>query len=334
MKTVQDYLDLGLVFVGGDKCFKNGASGDEFNRHWHERPAMYSDKLVSSFAWRNNDGVKPEYKGLIEVEMKYGSVMLNKEAGNLMWSLMLGGHYIIAKWRPVVLQSESDDLKNKLASEISSSMGSACLSANGVIDVLSEAFKPKPPFWNKSMQIFSCPCVAVNAEAIKTKVSLKETNPMKPVYTAEMHAKNELPQVDSKVKVCIKSEGFDVDEQDEKFEGKTVTVRAAFNNAESEKIVAVENEDGNCACYIIECIKPIIETIKVNGFDVPAPMSEAPKRGAKFYIPSICYHDYFDVAEWIGDENDILWISRGIIHSTKSAAIAHAKAMLGIDPNA
>ena len=37
---------------------------------------------------------------------------------------------------------------------------------------------------------------------------------------------------------------------------------------------------------------------------------------------------------WQGDDTSVSWLSRGLIHSTESAAIAHAKAMLGIDPNA
>lgn len=156
---------------------------------------------------------------------------------------------------------------------------------------------------------------------------------MKPVYTAEMHAKNELPPVDSKVKVCIEEAGFYVDEQDVKFEGKDVTVKAAFSNTESEKIAAVENEDGNCACYIIECLKPIIRTIKVNGFDVPAPMSEAPKFNYRYFAVNLLRDNLFSRYTWENGSVDHALLAKGILHSTESAAIAHAKAMLGINPN-
>lgn len=272
MKTVQDYLDLGLVFVDGDKCFKNGVSGDEFNRHWHASPSMYSDKIASSFSWRNNDGVKPEYKGQIEACLNNAIEISGTRAD---WSLWERGYLnSVAKWRPVVMQSES------------------------------------------------------------STVSSKEYKPMKPVYTAEMHARNELPPVDSKVKVCIKEAGFYVDEQDVKFEGKAVTVKAAFSNVESEKIVTVENEDGNCYCYIIECIKPITKTINVNGFDVPEPMSKAPECGSEYFVIDVLSDSLASSIEWEGDYKDNQWLSKGIIHSNESAAIAHAKAMLGIDPNA
>lgn len=280
MKTVRDYKQLGLVFIQGDYINTHeGKKQDPLNRHGvcYCNSSMANDeKFAIEFAWRNNDGVKPEYKGMIEVELKDGTVMRPKKSSELMWTPKLSGFSetrSIVKWRPVVLQSESPT------------------------------------------------------------VSLKEDKQMKPIYTAEMHAKGELPQVGSEVKVCIEESGFGLDGDDSGFEGKTVKVKASFINEYENKIVAIENDEGDCTCYIIECIKPITKTIKVNGFDVPAPMSEAPERGTKFYNPSFSYHDYFDVAEWIGDSNDNMWLSRGLAHSTKSAAIAHAKAMLGIDPN-
>lgn len=285
MKTVLDYLDLGLVFVDGDKLLS--VSNDNDSKEVcmsglciaHQRycdgirggNAIFfypSEWTPSSFAWRNNDGVKPEYNGQIEVCLNNAIELSSTRAD---WSLWERGYLnSVAKWRPVVLQS----------------------------------------------------------------VSPKEDKPMKPVYTAEMRARNELPPVDSKVKVCIKEAGFYVDEQDVKFEGKAVTVKAAFSNTESEKIVAVENEDGNCYCYIIECIKPIIKTIKVNGFDVPAPMSEAPMINDEYFAPQTGYEVFYVKHSWRGDKFDSRFLSRGLVHSTESAAVAHAKAMLGIDPNA
>lgn len=98
MKTVKDYLDLGLVFASGDKCFKSGASGDEFHRHWHESPAMYSDKIASSFAWRENTGVKPEFVGQIEWVGDSDFLYVNR-SDELIWS-----GKCIAKWRPSLNQ--------------------------------------------------------------------------------------------------------------------------------------------------------------------------------------------------------------------------------------
>lgn len=275
MKTVKDYKQLGLVFIQGDYINTHeGKKQSPLNRYgvgYCNDSRSNDDKFAVEFAWRNNDGVKPEYKGQIEAYLNNAIEISGIYADRQLWSI--GYLNSVAKWRPVVMQSES------------------------------------------------------------STVSSKEDKPMKPVYTAEMHARNELPPVDSKVKVCIKEAGFYVDEQDVKFEGKAVTVKAAFSNTESEKIVAVENEDGNCYCYIIECIKPIIKTIKVNGFDVPAPMSEAPMIDGGYFTPQTGFEVFYCENKWRSDVYDHRFLSRGLVHATKSAAIAHAKAMLGINPN-
>ena len=76
------------------------------------------------------------------------------------------------------------------------------------------------------------------------------------------------------------------------------------------------------------------KTIKVNGFDVPEPMREAPALGAAYFIAipnsQNYYHGYLRDAFPL----NTCWLSRGLLHSTKEAAVAHAKAMLGIDPYA
>ena len=76
------------------------------------------------------------------------------------------------------------------------------------------------------------------------------------------------------------------------------------------------------------------KTIKVNGFDVPEPMREAPLRRVKFYIPAMTVRDLYVINSWVGSEYDRRALKLGVAHSTAEAAIAHAKAMLGIDPYA
>lgn len=76
------------------------------------------------------------------------------------------------------------------------------------------------------------------------------------------------------------------------------------------------------------------KTIKVNGFDVPEPMRESPAGDTRYYVASAHDANYYAGAVWCGDVCDTRWLSRGILHSTKEAAIAHTKAMLGIDPYA
>lgn len=77
-------------------------------------------------------------------------------------------------------------------------------------------------------------------------------------------------------------------------------------------------------------IKP--KTILVNGFEVPEPMREKPKNGDKYFTPSLIANEFNCEAIWSSDSVDKGLFGRGICHTTKEAAIAHAKAMLGIDP--
>jgi hypothetical protein len=75
------------------------------------------------------------------------------------------------------------------------------------------------------------------------------------------------------------------------------------------------------------------KTILVNGFEVPEPMRVAPESGRRHYhIPAIDDELFYLSFAWRGTTGEEMWLSRGLCHSTKEAAIAHAKAMLGVDP--
>lgn len=333
MKTVQDYLDLGLAFVDDDKLRSSTNNKDDKEVCMsglciaHQRycdgfrggNAIFfypSEWAPSSFAWRNNDGVKPEYKGLIHAMFENGDI-IQDFAKSLNWG---GSFNSIIQWRPVVSMCNHTELKPRISfvSAIS-------------IDSPKFTVKEEKPKTTTTVNIEGRDYILVSH---KPAASPKEDESMKPVYTAEMHARNELPPVDSKVKVCIEEAGFELEGNDTKHEGKVVTVKAAFINKGGEKIVAIESDKGSCACYIIKCIKPIIKTIKVNGFDVPAPMSEAPEIGDEYFTPQTGYAVFYCANKWICDGYDRRFLSRGLVHATESAAIAHAKAMLGIDPNA
>ena len=79
-------------------------------------------------------------------------------------------------------------------------------------------------------------------------------------------------------------------------------------------------------------LTPVTLTVVVNGFEVPAPIPCPPEKGADYYIPSLTDDDFY--CQWIrqGDMMDRLALERGLAHTTEEAAVAHAKAMLGIDP--
>ncbi len=70
--------------------------------------------------------------------------------------------------------------------------------------------------------------------------------------------------------------------------------------------------------------------IMVNGFKVPMPLDVMPFSGF------VCCPDVGLDDLYISGDVSYTWVKRcferGIAHSTKEAAIAHAKAMLGIDP--
>lgn len=75
------------------------------------------------------------------------------------------------------------------------------------------------------------------------------------------------------------------------------------------------------------------KTIMVNGFEVPEPLKEMPERGNVWLV--IPHSESFTDFHYAEDSR---WkrvaLDRGLLHSTKEAAVAHAKAMLGIDPGA
>lgn len=109
-------------------------------------------------------------------------------------------------------------------------------------------------------------------------------------------------------------------------------IEARFRGNTGEKTWVESQCDWECFGRSREYrIKP--RTIKVNGFEITAPMSEAPKEGVEFFVASPAAEEFHAYFEWEREESDTDWLSRGICHATKEAAIAHAKAMLGIDPN-
>jgi len=76
-------------------------------------------------------------------------------------------------------------------------------------------------------------------------------------------------------------------------------------------------------------VKP--KTHIVNGFEVPLGDAEFKKAEACFYV-SLYDTKYYDWYAYNGSVLDKMAISRGLLFKTKEAAIANAKAMLGIDP--
>ena len=70
------------------------------------------------------------------------------------------------------------------------------------------------------------------------------------------------------------------------------------------------------------------KTITVNGIEVPEPIREAPKMDEKFFFVDLSLPTLTAHHPWKDDAYDRAWLKKGLIHSTKEAALAHAKALL------
>ena len=69
-------------------------------------------------------------------------------------------------------------------------------------------------------------------------------------------------------------------------------------------------------------------TININGHEVPEPVREPLKRFRQYYTVDTWNDKIVDEYSWTNDEADQRLLKRGIIHLTREAAEAHAKALL------
>lgn len=76
-------------------------------------------------------------------------------------------------------------------------------------------------------------------------------------------------------------------------------------------------------------LKP--RTITVNGREIVAGETSPPKEGTVYFFPMVGGDHLFANETWGGCGFDLRIMGRGLVHLTKENAIAHAKAMLGID---
>lgn len=74
-----------------------------------------------------------------------------------------------------------------------------------------------------------------------------------------------------------------------------------------------------------------VEQFLVNGFEVPCPISEVEDAPEVLYVAAPENSDFYRRL-YPGDTRRKLLIRRQLVHKTGFAAVAHAKAMLGIDP--
>ena len=72
----------------------------------------------------------------------------------------------------------------------------------------------------------------------------------------------------------------------------------------------------------------------VNGFTVPAPMDKEPGHDDMYFIPELLDEFFYAEVKWRNESQDMRWLKLGLCFATREAAIANAKAMLKINPDA
>ncbi len=112
MKTVKDFKAKGGVLTVGDKV-KPACPDTE----WHVK----DDDTLKSFAWRPNTGVKPEFDGVVEVELYNGHTWTgsNEKATSWDWAIDTGISPEISKWRPHLpsIQTKAPECELKKADD-------------------------------------------------------------------------------------------------------------------------------------------------------------------------------------------------------------------------
>lgn len=63
---------------------------------------------------------------------------------------------------------------------------------------------------------------------------------------------------------------------------------------------------------------------------VPMPEREAPAMGRNFFIANPYGENYYSKYLWSGDESELLWLERGLVHLTTEAAAAHGEALAAL----
>lgn len=83
--------------------------------------------------------------------------------------------------------------------------------------------------------------------------------------------------------------------------------------------------------YCLYCGSPLTEEPKMITRTVtyPAPISETPPSGYRYYLPDLTRDVMWASSVWMGDNDDLEWFNRGLIYPTADLAIQRAKAMIG-----
>lgn len=61
---------------------------------------------------------------------------------------------------------------------------------------------------------------------------------------------------------------------------------------------------------------------------IPKPVTQAPKIGQAYWVPSLIYPDSPTLFTWGCDSLEISILYKGLVHTTKAAAVEHGQALL------
>ena len=72
------------------------------------------------------------------------------------------------------------------------------------------------------------------------------------------------------------------------------------------------------------------KTIRIGEFDVPEPLRECPTAGTQVFVADPTITSCVANWKWSSDGIDKMLLKRGLLHTTKEAAIIHTKALLSL----
>lgn len=116
-------------------------------------------------------------------------------------------------------------------------------------------------------------------------------------------------------------------------DGESIQVKTnrgvLFVDLDESQVQGTLRNIGGGACVEPEDFRLKPRTITVNGREIVAGEVETPH--GKYFTADPMQYDYFMEYTWTDQDCDSRFLERGLVHLTKENAIAHAKAMLGID---
>lgn len=66
----------------------------------------------------------------------------------------------------------------------------------------------------------------------------------------------------------------------------------------------------------------------INGHEYPEPVREPLEEGQEYFLPEVFHDEIVSRSKWGSDHMDDRWLKRGLIHLTREAAEAHARAII------